>query len=79
MKISELAVSWGWWKLAESVSCPWEVTELRRPKDPTERTCIFDVSVRGRASARHSRKQGKGEAEESGEWVALRQYFSNNL
>lgn len=62
-----------------SLSCPWKVVELKRPKDTTERTYISDVSMRRGASARDSRKQGKGEAEESGEGVALRQCFSNYL
>lgn len=62
MKISELLVSSGWWKLAASVSCPWKVVELKRPKHTTERTYISDVSMK-RASARDTRKlRGKRES-----------------
>lgn len=77
MKIQELSISWGGWKLADSVNCPWKAIELKRLKDTTERNYISDVSIKRGASAKDSRKQGKGEAEESsGELVTLRQCLS---
>lgn len=59
------------------MSCLWKVVELKRLKDTTERNYISDVNIKRGASAKYSRKQGKGEAEESsGELVTLRQCLS---